>query len=215
MLLVPQSLRARLAPPQLSQLLSSVSIHRDLISQQDHDLLVLLCRRKLRRLPFLHKHFDSVITGYRESSVSDWQALAADDDARSRVKSILAAVYAHLPPNNAWLSEHVLELASDGFIAPHVDHLQASGDTVAALSLISPTPVVFRHKDGDPDLQFALLAEPRSLYIQRDVVRYEYTHEIPPADSPLRVFAGVHYPSAPRISIMFRNKRTSTPSFSS
>ncbi|CAJ0825810.1 13143_t:CDS:2 [Entrophospora sp. SA101] len=70
-----------------------------------------------------------------------------------------------------------------------------SGGIVAGISLISSTVMIFRHKD-DPEIQFSVLLEPGSLYVQRDSIRYNFTHEIPQDPNEHR-FKGQLIPKKP------------------
>lgn len=122
-----------------------LGIFWNVVDVPDQEFLWSMCQRKLRRLPFLNVHFDHVITGYREISVSDWKMgfdpQIANENAQ-RVEKILNPCY-HLlhefalaknssTPQDQWLPVHILELNTKGTIAPHVDHL-----TVLALCLIA------------------------------------------------------------------------------
>ncbi|KAJ3364871.1 Alpha-ketoglutarate-dependent dioxygenase alkB 7, mitochondrial [Allomyces arbusculus] len=195
-------------PPDLpAHYRAQIGHFRNVITPEEHDFLVDLCRRKLKRAPFLNAHFDKVISGYREQSVSHWRVgvgqVAEENDrcARSildRCRAILAEAVGHQDRDDRvggiqWLPEHILELNADGTIGAHVDHLTASGSIVAALSLVSPTPIVFQHTRR-PDWTIELTAEPCSLYFQCDDLRYDFTHAVPK-------------PSGQgRISVMFRDK---------
>ncbi|KAJ3156668.1 Alpha-ketoglutarate-dependent dioxygenase alkB 7, mitochondrial [Geranomyces michiganensis] len=103
-----------------------------------------------------------------------------------------------------WIDPHILDLAAEGEIKAHVDNVQASGAIITGLCLLSPTVIVFRSV-ADPSAYFTALMEPGALYVQRDALRFDYTHEIPGGDSPLRVFGGKLIPPARRISIMMRD----------
>ncbi|KAI8620980.1 hypothetical protein BC830DRAFT_1096585 [Chytriomyces sp. MP71] len=62
----PQSLR----PPS-----SELGVVPNFLSPHNHDVLVSAAARKLKRLargPYNEAHFDSVITGYKEASISAW-----------------------------------------------------------------------------------------------------------------------------------------------
>ncbi|KNE64313.1 hypothetical protein AMAG_09342 [Allomyces macrogynus ATCC 38327] len=195
-------------PPDLpSHYRAQIGHFRNVITPAEHDFLVDLCRRKLKRAPFLNAHFDKVISGYREQSVSHWRVgvgeIAEENDKRARAildrcRAILAEAVGSKDRADhvggiQWLPEHILELNADGTIGAHVDHLTASGSIVAALSLVSPTPIVFQHTKR-PGWTIELTAEPSSLYFQCDDLRYDFTHAVPK-------------PSGQgRISVMFRDK---------
>ncbi|ORZ31746.1 hypothetical protein BCR44DRAFT_1441555 [Catenaria anguillulae PL171] len=200
---------------------ATIGIVPSVITPAEHDLLVSLCHRKLKRSAFLAAHFDKVISGYREMSASHWKvgvpASVAEENER-QVRAILCKCYAVLDrvrqdardggegkmvnmegntkwslETGGWLAEHILELNETGTIGAHVDHLTASGTLVAALSLISSTPVVFQHVEH-PEWTVEIQAEPGSLYFQMNDFRYDFTHAVPkPAGQP-------------RISVMFRDQ---------
>ncbi|KAI9168496.1 hypothetical protein H9P43_007868 [Blastocladiella emersonii ATCC 22665] len=188
-----------------------VGLVRDVITAEEEQFLAGLCQRKQKRAAFQSAHFDKVISGYREMSASHWRVgipAAVAEANEQRARGILARCYALLdaererafreegqPKPAPWLAEHILELDANGTIGAHVDHLTASGTMVAALSLLSATPVVFQHT-SEPEWTFSVVAEPRSLYFQRDELRYDFTHAVPKP-------AGAH-----RISIMFRDRYT-------
>ncbi|KAJ3175849.1 Alpha-ketoglutarate-dependent dioxygenase alkB 7, mitochondrial [Geranomyces variabilis] len=186
---------------------------------------------KLRRLAgkkYWDGHFDGVIRQYRECSVSAWAAHSelrlqqdqqqqqqqqqqpahlhdtADAFPRSIVAKVKRTVEAERGEPIEWLDPHMLDLAADGEIKAHVDNIQASGAIITGLCLLSPTVIVFRNV-ADPTAYFSALMQPGALYVQRDALRFDYTHEIPGGDSALRVFGGKPIPPARRISIMMRD----------
>ena len=96
---------------------------------------------------------------------------------------------------------HVLDLAADGFIKPHVDSVKFCGSTIAGISLLSDC--VMRLKG--PDLQLDAFLPRRSLYVMRDEARYDYTHEILKEDES--VVDGRRVLRSRRISLICRLPR--------
>lgn len=110
-----------------------------------------------------------------------------------------------------FLSPHVIDLAAGGFIGPHVDSLKFSGKLICGLSLSSTRVLrlvktksqggdaggdggygegsdkeAFLDAVGDPTTPvLEAVIRPRSLYIMANVLRYEFTHEVLGAHSPV------------------------------
>ncbi len=63
---------------------------------------------------------------------------------------------------------HVIDLAEDGFIKPHVDSIKFSGKVVVGLSLLSPSIMRFQEEkpenEAKPSIVEALLPR-RSVYM--------------------------------------------------
>jgi len=89
---------------------------------------------------------------------------------------ILERLHSLFPPQD--IQTHLLHLASNGEIHPHIDNLSASGSWILGVSLgaerllhLEPT-----NRNGGP---FQVLLPSGSVYIQRDSLRYDYKHSIP------------------------------------
>lgn len=68
-----------------------------------------------------------------------------------------------------FMPPHVLDLKDgESCIGPHVDHKQASGHVISAISLISPCVLIFRHVESGQ--VHKVLVPPNSLYAQRYVL---------------------------------------------
>ncbi|KAF0484142.1 DnaJ-domain-containing protein [Gigaspora margarita] len=156
-----------------------------------------------KQIVYQDSHFDDVIQGYRECQASHWV------DQNDKVIEIFnKKVYDFFPRTIEWLPVHILDLSETGGIKPHIDNVDYSGNIVAGICLLSSTVMIFRHKD-DKNCNFSVLLEPGCLYIQRDEVRFNFTHEIP-QDPDQHVFKGQIIPKGRRISLMFRDmKKTS------
>ena len=100
---------------------------------------------------------------------------------------------------------HVLDLAKDGYIRPHVDSIKHCGDVIAGVSLLSPCVMKLQCEDDATKLIHALLL-PRSLYIMRGEIRYKYTHAILSAEDSQ--FRGSVIPKERRVSLVCRTAPT-------
>ncbi|KAF2352150.1 Alpha-ketoglutarate-dependent dioxygenase AlkB-like [Trinorchestia longiramus] len=110
------------------------------------------------------------IEGYRETEVARWSrgSEAVLERLRARAFGDARRVLVHT---------HVLDLAREGYIKPHVDSVRFCGSTIAGLSLGS-VAVMRLVKEGENDQSVDILLPARSLYIMRDASRYLYTHEV-------------------------------------
>ncbi|KAJ3114455.1 Alpha-ketoglutarate-dependent dioxygenase alkB 7, mitochondrial [Phlyctochytrium bullatum] len=207
-------------PPHLHPAPGTVAVLPDFITPAEESLLVAAADARLRRLargPYLESHFDNVIRGYKEASISSW-ALSEEqagpegrdvarvmDRMRARINEELGrwgreTVERFLPP-------HVLELRDkDSRIGAHVDNLEASGHIVAGLCLLSPAVAIFRHTSNPSTHFFKAHLPARCLYYQNDAVRYDFTHEIPAQDDPDHSFKGAHVDRARRLCILLRDE---------
>ncbi|TPX69442.1 hypothetical protein SpCBS45565_g02467 [Spizellomyces sp. 'palustris'] len=198
---------SKLPPP------SSLTIIPNFLSPAQQALVTKSADKKLRRLcgrEYWNGHFDGVIEKYRECSVGAWSRSGGDeadivgivDEIKKVVEELVEADGGRV---GKWLDPHILDLGEGGEIRAHVDNVQASGTIITGLCLLSPAVIIFRQVK-DPTQYFSALLEPGSLYIQRDALRFDYTHEIPD-DPTLRKFKGDPIPRGRRISIMMRNER--------
>lgn len=111
---------------------------------------------------------------------------------------------------------HVLDLAKDGVIKPHIDSVRYCGSTIAGVSLLSDCVMKLVRVDTDSGTAevnsplkfknyYANILLPRySLYIMRNTARYDYTHEI--LDNKVSQIFGKTVEKDRRISIICRNE---------
>jgi alkylated DNA repair protein alkB family protein 7 len=100
------------------------------------------------------------------------------------------------------VQSHVLHLAPTGIILPHIDNIEASGDTILGVSLGAPRIMTLKHKDdANEDGRIDILLESGSVYVQRGTIRYDFKHAI--ADTNFR---GIQISGGHRLSLMLRNK---------
>eukprot|EP00058_Branchiostoma_floridae_P017143 XP_002602631.1 hypothetical protein BRAFLDRAFT_266169 [Branchiostoma floridae] len=172
-------------------------VHENFISEEEEEILFKEVEPKLKRiLRYEFDHWDDAIHGYREIERSDWSEQSQPILQRLRRLAF--------PPGVAQLHlVHVLDLAKEGWIKPHVDSVKFAGNTIAGLSLLSPSVMRLVHSDNKAWVADVLL-KPRSLYIMRDAMRYDYTHEILKAEESK--FRGEEVPRNRRVSVICRNE---------
>lgn len=114
---------------------------------------------------------------------------------------------------------HVLDLAKEGFIKPHVDSVRYCGSTIAGISLLSDCVMRLVRVDETSasdnsefrtsqlkfkDYHANVLLPRHSLYVMRNSARYNYTHEI--LDNKVSMIYGRAVEKDRRVSIICRNE---------
>ena len=100
------------------------------------------------------------IVGFRETERKNWNPINSETIKRLREAAFDPKGSRHLP------YVHVLDLAEDGHIKPHIDSSRFCGDTVAVLSLLSDCVLKLVHeKHGDRKVY--CLVPRRSLYVMK------------------------------------------------
>ncbi|CAF0766758.1 unnamed protein product [Didymodactylos carnosus] len=152
---------------------------------------------KRKRYEYNENFFFSfwAIHGYRETEKSQWTV--QNDQVIKRVKQL-----AFTEPTKTLIDVHVLDLAKDGYIKPHIDSIRYCGTTIAGLSFLSPSVMRLIH-EKEPTLIAYILLKPKSLYIMKDNARFMFTHEI--LNDKESYFNNVHIPRNRRLSIICRN----------
>ena len=106
--------------------LDCLKVYPDFLSGVEHDTMLTHATTRLARLargPYNEGHFDNVIKGYKEASISSWDSCPVISPILERVKRMAESEIGAVK----WLSPHVLELRDgDSGIAAHVDHLNVS-----------------------------------------------------------------------------------------
>ncbi|CAF3843435.1 unnamed protein product, partial [Rotaria sordida] len=111
----------------------------------------------MKRKRYEYSHWDNAIHGYRESERSEWTP--ENQQVLSHIRQL-----AFDDPTQTLVHVHVLDIAKDGYIKPHIDAIRYCGTTIAGLSLLSSCVMRFVHKD-DKTLSIDVLLKPKSLYI--------------------------------------------------
>eukprot|EP00730_Choanoeca_flexa_P016822 TRINITY_DN8020_c0_g1_i3.p3 TRINITY_DN8020_c0_g1~~TRINITY_DN8020_c0_g1_i3.p3 ORF type:complete len:216 (+),score=16.38 TRINITY_DN8020_c0_g1_i3:80-727(+) len=181
---------------QPSGYLPKLDLFESFITEEEEALLLSEVSKPLKRLRYSPAHFDEAIAGYRELRRSDWSDRARSIFHRIRAQPILADL-------NLDNSIHVLDLAQDGRILPHVDSVKFVGPVVVGLSLMSPAKMDFEPVDNYHGAPFSAHLPQRSLYIMRGDVRYEYKHAITASEWE---WNGQAYYRDRRISMLLREE---------
>lgn len=89
------------------------------------------CNQTLLNQFLINSNHFQAITGYRETEKLDWSSENQDIIERVRLKAFGSSNHGDILP-----STHILDLASDGVIKPHVDSVRFCGDTIAGHYII-------------------------------------------------------------------------------
>lgn len=168
----------------------------DVITEDEEMVVADECARILKRRRYEEGHWDNVIIKFKEMERSRWSAETQRVLQKVREAAILPKELNYFP------AVHVIELAEDGYIKPHVDSIKFSGRVVAGINLLSPSIMRFKEEHGDSVIDAYL--QRRSMYMMTGRVRYHYTHEILPGAQVFRGELPVN--RTHRISIMLRDE---------
>lgn len=175
---------------------SDMIIINDFLHKDEESSLLEEVDPYMKRLRYEFSHWDDAIHGYRETERLKWNE--QNSKIINRVKNL-----AFPNPSETLSLVHVLDLAEKGYIKPHIDSIRFCGNTIAGLSLLSDSVMRLVH-DKEKGKKIDAFLKRRSLYIVRNSVRYDYTHEILPNE--LSVYKGKPIKKTRRISIICRNE---------
>ncbi|XP_041464467.1 alpha-ketoglutarate-dependent dioxygenase alkB homolog 7, mitochondrial-like [Lytechinus variegatus] len=171
-------------------------IIENFVTEEEETSLLREVEKFLKKVRYEYDHWDNAIHGFRETEKSRWSEVNSPIIQRIRDQAF--------PAGSPQLTlVHVLDLAQNGYIKPHVDSVKFCGSTIAGLCLLSPAVMRLVHEENNDQWVNALL-NPRSLYIMRDRMRYDYTHEVLKEEES--VFRGSPVPRQRRISIVCRTE---------
>ncbi|XP_076168273.1 alpha-ketoglutarate-dependent dioxygenase alkB homolog 7, mitochondrial [Ptiloglossa arizonensis] len=151
----------------------------------------------MKRLRYEQAHWDDAIHMYRETERVQWNENNIKiinrirEKAFSKEMSQLALV-------------HILDLAPEGWIKPHVDSIKFCGEVIAGLSLLSDSVMRLTMIGNEATYKHDFLLPQRSLYIMSGIARYNCKHEI--LKNEESYFEGQHIPKTRRISIICRSQ---------
>lgn len=168
---------------------------------------------KLEKKKYDSSHYDAVIQDYRETEISlrRWS-----EPSQVILRNLFTLAFSTCPFNahRKFLPPHVLDLKpKTGCILPHVDSIKHGGGIVSCLSLLSSRKLRLTQPEGEY-AQFAsslanhppgtvlmeVEVEPLSLYVLRNVARYEMSHSIQRGEER-------------RVSIVFRDEPEELPTW--
>lgn len=205
-----------------TEFLRDMILIEDFVTETEEESLCAETQKSMKRMRYQYDHWDDAIHGYREMEKTDWRPENELLFQKVRNKAFVANVLPHV---------HILDLAADGIIKPHVDSSRYCGSTIAGLSLMTDCIMRLRRVDekeyeqnkldqNTPDSPqpkhqsasaikkefdyFAdVLLKRRSLYIMKDSARYKFSHEVLATNS---LFKGNEIVKGRRISIICRNQ---------
>ncbi|XP_024880948.1 alpha-ketoglutarate-dependent dioxygenase alkB homolog 7, mitochondrial isoform X1 [Temnothorax curvispinosus] len=179
------------------ELYDTMKVLPNFISEKEEDILVREVDPYMKRLRYEFSHWDNAIHGYRETEWKKWS-----EDSSLILDRVRREAF---PPETMHLSlVHILDLAPDGWIKPHIDSVRFCGGIIAGLSLLSDSVMRLAMEGHEKEHVACFLLPRRSLYIMSGVARYKYNHEI--LKSEESYFEGRHVPKGRRISIICRSE---------
>jgi alkylated DNA repair protein alkB family protein 7 len=188
--------RLREKPEWKEEIIRTMLIYPEFLNLEEEESLMKELEPYLSRLHYETSHWDDAIHHYRETERSRWNK--KNEEIINRVRSLA------FPPNVSPLKlVHVLDLAKNGVIKPHVDSVRFCGTTIAGISLLSSSIMRLRLEE-DKEVYCDVLLPRLSLYVMKDYARFKYTHEI--MSETESCFKGELVPRDRRISIICRNE---------
>lgn len=210
-----------------SEFQQNMIVIENFVTETEETALCGEVQKTMRRMRYQYDHWDDAIHGYRELEKGDWLPDNEQVIQRMRTRAFEANVLPHV---------HILDLAADGRIKPHVDSSRYCGSTIAGLSLLTDCimrlkrvdeskykQTRFGEEENDEMLRSShnencqsannstnefnyfvdVLLKRRSLYIMKNLARYNFSHEVLPTKS---TFSGEEIVKERRISIICRNQ---------
>lgn len=177
---------------QSREIIDEIDIHK--LSHLRTDPLLRFRHRKYER-----NHWDNAIQAYKEVQrpIEHWGQRNKDtlvylqELIQQQCNRIDIGYEFAFGNKIEWLAPHIIDLASDGVIYPHVDSVKHSGEVICGLSLLSEREMILSKSSSDNDnknkdaasteiVDYIPLKE-RSLYVLAGKSRYELAHSIPQA----------------------------------
>ncbi|XP_032787401.2 alpha-ketoglutarate-dependent dioxygenase alkB homolog 7, mitochondrial [Daphnia magna] len=175
------------------RLRGNMKIHEDFISAEEENNLLEELELKFKRSRYQYDHWDDAIHGYRETEKPTWNEVNNNVINRLRSFAFSTTTMQHV---------HVLDLAENGHIKPHLDSIKFCGNTISGISLLSPSIMRLIHIQR-PEIFAKVLLPRRSLYIMKDFARYDFNHEI--LSNNESFFRGEKVTKTRRISVICRS----------
>ncbi|XP_071964977.1 alpha-ketoglutarate-dependent dioxygenase alkB homolog 7, mitochondrial-like [Antedon mediterranea] len=171
-------------------------LYNEFISEIESETLMKEVQKYFKGLRYEVDHWDDAIHGYRETEKSNWN----EDNSRI-IQKVRETAFTKSASSQLNLV-HVLDLAEDGYIKPHVDSVKFCGNVIAGISLLSPSVMRLVHVE-QKNIWANVLLRPLSLYVLQNRVRYEFTHEI--LSNETSSYLGNKVQKSRRISVICRN----------
>ncbi|CAH1393783.1 unnamed protein product [Nezara viridula] len=174
--------------------MANLSVINDFLSETEEKSLVDEIEPYMKRLRYQYDHWDHAIHGFRETERLKWNE--SNSIILNKIKSIAFGNDLTLPHT------HILDLAENGYIKPHIDSIRFCGNTIAGASLLSDS--VMRFCNDKNQFTFSALLKRRSLYIMRGPIRYDFSHEI--LSNDVSSFQGNKIVKTRRVSVICRSR---------
>ncbi|KFM81865.1 putative alpha-ketoglutarate-dependent dioxygenase ABH7, partial [Stegodyphus mimosarum] len=137
----------------------SFKVYENFVSEDEELELMKEIEPTFRRRRYEFDHWDGAIQGYKETEKSEWNI--GNEIILQRLRNLA------FPLHTAQIREvHVLDLAKNGFIKPHIDSIRFCGDTIAGISLLS-SAVMRLVMEKNKSVFVDVLLPRRSLYIMK------------------------------------------------
>lgn len=177
------------------ELHATMKVVPDFVTEQEEQSLITEIDPYMKRLQYEFAHWDDAIHGFRETEKGNWS-----EQNTKVVNRIRKTAFPEGMPQIAYI--HVLDLAKEGWIKPHVDSIRFCGDIIAGLSLLTDSVMRLTMIDHEKEFFDDFLLPRRSLYIMSGAARYKYKHEILKNDESY--YKGQYINKDRRISVICR-----------
>uniref|UniRef100_A0A1I8PFX8 Alpha-ketoglutarate-dependent dioxygenase AlkB-like domain-containing protein n=1 Tax=Stomoxys calcitrans TaxID=35570 RepID=A0A1I8PFX8_STOCA len=183
----------------------------DFITVEEETKLLEEIEPYMKRLRYEFDHWDDAIHGFRETERKHWYPHNRQVLERVRVEGFQEEIMPYI---------HILDLAAEGVIKPHIDSTRYCGHTIAGISLLSDSVMRLVYATNKVEQSDDYRSQPkailennfyadillprRSLYIMSHYARYDFTHEI--LANQQSCFMGQPVKKDRRISIICRNE---------
>ncbi len=107
------------SPVALEQVTSSMQIYLDFITETEEQKLLDEVEHVLKRIRYETSHWDDAIHNYRETEHLRWKP-----DNQKIIERVRQTAFASNAKHIKYV--HILDIAKDGFIKPHVDSVRVS-----------------------------------------------------------------------------------------
>lgn len=111
----------RSSPDTLKALKHDFKLYDPVLPIEQQQKIVLECFAALKKMSWCTDHFDSAIVNYREMTVDSARLGERFPALDHLIEQILRPKF--FPEGTAMQDPHILHLASDGFIRPHLDNV--------------------------------------------------------------------------------------------
>lgn len=109
-----------------NEILRDMILIENFVNETEEEQLLAEVLKAMKRMRYQYDHWDDAIHGFKEMEKQNWLPENEQVFQRLRNKAFAGNVLPHV---------HILDLAADGIIKPHVDSSRYCGSTIAGISL--------------------------------------------------------------------------------